>query len=170
MTPSHQLAESRRMTTAGSQPPDRPRSRPCAAGYDPTTTPEAERRRAARASQERKALAAWRDDGSLDGVDFRRDQRTCLARGQTSCTQLLDGRARISRARSSVVRVRGRAKSGLLFPDHDRERHGSIVLGLLANTSGRPGSTSAAIGSLDRARCKIAPSLKPAKEPALPSL
>ncbi len=44
-----------------------------AAGYDPTTTPEAQRRRAATASQQRKALAAWRDDGSLAGVDFRRD-------------------------------------------------------------------------------------------------
>ncbi|MGA8098729.1 MAG: hypothetical protein WB810_08725 [Candidatus Cybelea sp.] len=44
-----------------------------AAGYDPTTTLEAQRRRAATASQQRKALAAWRDDGSLDDVDFRRD-------------------------------------------------------------------------------------------------
>ncbi|MGB6518224.1 MAG: hypothetical protein WBE79_06940 [Candidatus Cybelea sp.] len=44
-----------------------------AAGYDPTTTPEAQRRRAATASQQRKAVIAWRDDGSLDGVDFRRD-------------------------------------------------------------------------------------------------
>ena len=42
-------------------------------GYDPTTTPEAQRRRAATASQQRKVVAAWRDDGSLDGVDFRRD-------------------------------------------------------------------------------------------------
>ena len=44
-----------------------------AAGHDPTATPEAQRRRAATASQQRKAGAAWRDDGSLDGVDFRRD-------------------------------------------------------------------------------------------------
>lgn len=44
-----------------------------ATGVDPTTTPEAQRRRAASASQHRKAVVAWRDDGSLDGVDFRRD-------------------------------------------------------------------------------------------------
>jgi hypothetical protein len=44
-----------------------------AAGHDPTATPEAQSRRAATASQQRKAVAAWRDDGSLDAVDFRRD-------------------------------------------------------------------------------------------------
>jgi hypothetical protein len=44
-----------------------------AAGHDPTTTREAQRRRAATASKQRKAVAAWRDDGSLDRVDFRRD-------------------------------------------------------------------------------------------------
>jgi hypothetical protein len=43
------------------------------AGHDPTATPAAQRRRAASASQQRKAVVAWRDDGSLDGVDFRRD-------------------------------------------------------------------------------------------------
>ena len=44
-----------------------------AAGHDPTATPEARRRRAATASQQRKAVVAWRDNGSLDGVVFRRD-------------------------------------------------------------------------------------------------
>ncbi len=44
-----------------------------AAGHDPTSTPEAQRRRASTASKQRKAAAAWRDDGSLDRVDFRRD-------------------------------------------------------------------------------------------------
>lgn len=44
-----------------------------AVGVDPTTTPEAQRRRAASASQQRKAGVAWRDDGSLNGVDFGRD-------------------------------------------------------------------------------------------------
>ena len=44
-----------------------------AAGHDPTTTPEAQRRRASTASKQRKAVVAWRDDGSLEGVDFRRD-------------------------------------------------------------------------------------------------
>lgn len=44
-----------------------------AAGYDPTTEPAAQRRRAASASRQRKAVVAWCDDGSLDSVDFRRD-------------------------------------------------------------------------------------------------
>jgi hypothetical protein len=44
-----------------------------AAGHDPSTTPEAQRRRATTASKQRKAIAAWRDDGSLNRVDFRRD-------------------------------------------------------------------------------------------------
>jgi class 3 adenylate cyclase len=44
-----------------------------AAGHDPTTTPEAQRRRVATARAQRKAIASWRDDGSLDGVNFRRD-------------------------------------------------------------------------------------------------
>jgi hypothetical protein len=44
-----------------------------AAGHDPTQTREVQRRRATTASQQRKAAAAWRDDGSFDGVDFRRD-------------------------------------------------------------------------------------------------
>jgi CRISPR-associated endonuclease Cas1 len=44
-----------------------------AAGHDPTTTPEAQCCRASTASKQRRAVTAWRDDGSLDGVDFRRD-------------------------------------------------------------------------------------------------
>jgi hypothetical protein len=44
-----------------------------AAGHDPTATPEAQHRRATTASQQRKAVVPWRDDGSLDGVDFRRE-------------------------------------------------------------------------------------------------
>lgn len=44
-----------------------------AAGYDPTTTLEAQRRRVATARAQRKAIASSRDDGSLDGVKFRRD-------------------------------------------------------------------------------------------------
>ena len=44
-----------------------------AAGRDPTMTPAAQRRRAATASAQRTAAVAWRDDGSLDRVDFRRD-------------------------------------------------------------------------------------------------
>ena len=44
-----------------------------AAGHNPTTTREAQRRRASTASKQRKAVVAWRDDGSLAGVDFQRD-------------------------------------------------------------------------------------------------
>jgi hypothetical protein len=44
-----------------------------ATGHDPTTTRQAQRRRAASASQQRKAVLAWRDDGSLGGVDFKLD-------------------------------------------------------------------------------------------------
>ena len=43
------------------------------AGFDPGNDPEAQRLRAASASKQRKAGTAWRDDGSLDGVDFQRD-------------------------------------------------------------------------------------------------
>jgi hypothetical protein len=44
-----------------------------AAGQDPGMTPDAQRRRAASASEKRRAVVTWRDDGSLDAVDFRRD-------------------------------------------------------------------------------------------------
>jgi hypothetical protein len=44
-----------------------------AAGHNPATTPAAQGRRAATASQQRKAGVTWRDDGSLDGLDFTRD-------------------------------------------------------------------------------------------------
>jgi len=44
-----------------------------AAGHNPTATPEAQRRRADTASQQRKAVVAWHDDSGLDGIDFRRD-------------------------------------------------------------------------------------------------
>ena len=44
-----------------------------ASGYDPTNTPEAKKRRSQTAMAQRRAVVAWRDDGSLDGVDFWRD-------------------------------------------------------------------------------------------------
>lgn len=40
---------------------------------DPTQTGEAQARRRATASAQRQAILAWRDDGSLDRVDFKRD-------------------------------------------------------------------------------------------------
>ena len=39
----------------------------------PTATPAVQRSRAAAASQQRKAIATWLNDGAVDGVDFRRD-------------------------------------------------------------------------------------------------
>jgi hypothetical protein len=44
-----------------------------AQGSDPAQSLEAALRRAASASAQRKAATSWKDDGSLDGVDFRRD-------------------------------------------------------------------------------------------------
>jgi hypothetical protein len=44
-----------------------------AKGHDPTNTPEARRRKSATASAQRRAGVSWRDDGSLDRVDFKRD-------------------------------------------------------------------------------------------------
>ncbi len=44
-----------------------------AQGSDPAQSPEAARRRAASASKQREAVTSWKDDGSLAGVDFRRD-------------------------------------------------------------------------------------------------
>lgn len=44
-----------------------------ASGADPTNTPAAKRQRAATAKQQRRAIAAWQDDGSIQGVDFDRD-------------------------------------------------------------------------------------------------
>jgi hypothetical protein len=44
-----------------------------AAGHDPTTTKEAQRRRSQTAMRQRLAIVAWQDDSSLSKVDFGRD-------------------------------------------------------------------------------------------------
>lgn len=44
-----------------------------AAGYDPTNTKEARKKRSQTAMKQRRANVDWHDDGSLDRVDFRRD-------------------------------------------------------------------------------------------------
>jgi hypothetical protein len=44
-----------------------------AAGHDPTNTNEVAQRRSQTATKQRRAAAAWRDDGSLNGIDFNRD-------------------------------------------------------------------------------------------------
>lgn len=44
-----------------------------ARGVDPTQTPEARKRRAKSAAAQRRAVVAWKDDGSLARVDFKRD-------------------------------------------------------------------------------------------------
>ena len=78
-----------------------------AAGHDPTTTPEAQRRRASTASKQRKAVAAWRDDGSLDRVDFRRDILPKL--------QSLPVRA-IAEAMGASISHSSKVRGGLLVP------------------------------------------------------
>jgi len=78
-----------------------------AAGHDPTIAPEAQRRRAATASKQRKAVAAWRDDGSLDHVDFRRDIRPKL--------QCLPVRV-IAEAMGASISHGSKVRSGLLVP------------------------------------------------------
>ena len=90
-----------------------------AAGHDPTTTPEAQRRRAATASQQRKAVVAWRDDGSLDGVDFRRDILPKL--------QSLPVRV-IAEAMGASISHGSKVRSGRLVP---HKRHWKSLFGLL---------------------------------------
>ena len=68
---------------------------------------EAQRRRAATASKQRKAVAAWRDDGSLDGVDFRRDILPKL--------QSLPVRV-IAEAMGASISHGSKVRSGLLVP------------------------------------------------------
>jgi len=49
-----------------------------AEGNDPLSKPDVRKRRAAKASKNRRAVMAWNDDGSLDGIDFARDVLTRL--------------------------------------------------------------------------------------------
>ena len=84
-----------------------------AAGYDPSATPEAQRRRTATASQQRKAGEAWRNDGSLDGVDFRRD---ILPRLQGVPVRT------IAEAMGASISHGSKVRSGLLTP-HKRHWH-----------------------------------------------
>jgi CRISPR-associated protein Cas1 len=87
-----------------------------AAGHDPTSTPEAQRRRASAASKQRKAAAAWRDDGSLDRVDFRRD---ILPKLQALPVRVIAEAMGCSGSHGSKVR------SGLLVP---HKRHWKALL------------------------------------------
>lgn len=88
------------------------------AGHDPTATPEAQRRRAATASQQRKAAVAWRDDGPLDRVDFRRDLLPKL--------QSLPVRA-IAEAMGTSISHGSKVRSGRLVP---HRRHWKALLRL----------------------------------------
>ncbi len=90
-----------------------------AAGHDPTTTPEAQRRRAGTASNQRKAVAAWRDDGSLDRVDFRRD---ILPKLQSLPVRVIAEAMGASLSHGSKVR------SGLLVP---HKRHWAALRDLV---------------------------------------
>ncbi len=78
-----------------------------AAGHDPTQTPEVKRRRAASASQQRRAALAWCDDGSLNGVDFRRD---ILPKLQGLPVRL------IAEAMGATISHGSKVRSGLLVP------------------------------------------------------
>jgi hypothetical protein len=89
-----------------------------AAGHDPTTTPEAQRRRASTASKQRKAVVAWHDDGSLDRVDFRRDILPKLQR--------LPVRV-IAEAMGASLSHGSKVRSGLLVP---HKRHWKALLTL----------------------------------------
>jgi hypothetical protein len=86
-----------------------------ATGHDPTTTREAQRRRAATASKQRKAVAAWRDDGSLDRIDFRRDILPKL--------QNLPVRV-IAEAMGASISHGSKVRSGLLVP---HRRHWKVL-------------------------------------------
>ena len=87
-----------------------------AAGHDPTTTRDAQRRRADTASKQRKAVTAWRDDGSLDRVDFRRD---ILPKLQSLPVRVIAEAMGCSGSHGSKVR------SGRLVP---HKRHWSTLL------------------------------------------
>jgi hypothetical protein len=71
------------------------------AGSDPTATPEAQRRRAAGVSKQRKAAIAWSDDGSPDTTDFRRD---ILPKLQGITVRVIADALGISQSHSSKVR------------------------------------------------------------------
>ncbi len=77
------------------------------AGYDPTQTPEVRRRRATSASRQRKSAVAWRDDGSLDGVDFRRD---ILPKLQSLTVRV------IAQAMGASISHGSKVRSGKLLP------------------------------------------------------
>ena len=88
------------------------------AGHDPTTSPEAQRRRAASASQQRKAVVAWSDDGSLDGVDFKRDISPKLQRLPVRL---------IAEAMGASISHGSKVRSGHLVP---HRRHWTALLKL----------------------------------------
>lgn len=91
-----------------------------AAGRDPTQTPEVQRRRAATASQQRKAAVAWRDDGSLGGVDSRRDILPKL--------QSLPVRV-IAEAMGANISHGSKVRGGKLVP---HKRHWRVLIDLVA--------------------------------------
>jgi CRISPR-associated endonuclease Cas1 len=96
-----------------------------AAGHDPTSTPEVRRRRAQSVSKQRKAAASWRDDGSLDGVDFNRD---ILSKLQTLTVRAIAQAIGVSDSHASKIR------GGKLRP---HRRHWSCLL-TFARDSGNP--------------------------------
>jgi len=97
------------------------------AGSDPTATPEAQRRRAAGVSKQRKAAIAWRDDGSLDATDFRRD---ILPRLQGITVRVIADALGVSQSHASKVR-------GGKTPPH--KRHWQALLHLAEDDSALAG-------------------------------
>jgi hypothetical protein len=89
-----------------------------AIGKDPTQSHDAQLRRSASASVQRQSIIAWRDDGSLESVDFRRDILPML--------QGLSVRA-ISEATGSSISHGSKVRNGHLVP---HKRHWKALLGL----------------------------------------
>jgi hypothetical protein len=91
-----------------------------AMGHDPTQTPEVRGRRRATVSKQRKPIAAWRDDQSLEGVDFRRDILPTL--------QGLPVRV-IAAAMGASISHGPKVRSGLIVP---HRRHWKALLALVS--------------------------------------
>jgi hypothetical protein len=92
-----------------------------AAGHDPTATPEAQKRRAKSASKQRNAVTAWRDDGSLDDINFRRD---ILPQLQSLLVRV------IADAMGTTISHASKVRGGKLVP---HKRHWNALRHLMQN-------------------------------------
>ena len=94
------------------------------AGYDPTNSREANLRRSATASKQRRAAATWIDDGSFETVDFARDIAPKLAKLPVKT---------IAEAMESSISHGSKVRGGLLIP-HRRHWRSLLVLGNLKSS------------------------------------